>query len=460
MSENHVKKTNLVPAVCTQCGAALEVDPEQQAAVCPFCGTPFIVEKAINNYNITHVHQNNTVHIQQGKKGVIQSITDLADRQLEREQNARIRAAELDLEKQKLEMAREEKRKEARSSFWKKVLWFFGWIYCFPIPATILISRKNSIEKQKKIIYIAAAWAAYALFFLFVAISGGSDKKETAAQPQTVQPDSPDETKTDPWQEKTKQSDDYDTLEHTAVTVGDYVIDVPAWQTSDHAVFNIADSSGKTSGAFGIAQTDPISYDDTKLVNNLSKDLNSFMTADSFLDSEEVLSESVKINGIVMNHGIFHTSVKTSGSSIPAIVRIVWFVNPSDGSVIILQLREADGAPEGYKDDFTKIVQSIRQAETPPEPETSGNGMTFEEFKAYMDSYEQFFDSYCEFMKTYDSNDAAALTQYMNILSQYTDAMNALDAIDESQLTPEQDAYYTEVMLRISQKLLEAAAAQ
>ena len=38
------KKTNLVPAVCTQCGAKLEVDPDQEAAVCPYCGTPFITE--------------------------------------------------------------------------------------------------------------------------------------------------------------------------------------------------------------------------------------------------------------------------------------------------------------------------------------------------------------------------------------------------------------------------------
>jgi hypothetical protein len=35
--------------------------------------------------------------------------------------------------------------------------------------------------------------------------------------------------------------------------------------------------------------------------------------------------------------------------------------------------------------------------------------------------------------------------------------MEALDSIDESKLTPEQDNYYLQVMLRIDQKLLEAA---
>ena len=46
----------LVKAQCTNCGAALEVDDTKEAAVCPYCNTPYIVEKAINNYttNITN----------------------------------------------------------------------------------------------------------------------------------------------------------------------------------------------------------------------------------------------------------------------------------------------------------------------------------------------------------------------------------------------------------------------
>lgn len=40
-----------VAAKCTQCGAHLKVDTANEAAVCQFCNTPFITEKAINNYN-------------------------------------------------------------------------------------------------------------------------------------------------------------------------------------------------------------------------------------------------------------------------------------------------------------------------------------------------------------------------------------------------------------------------
>ena len=40
---------SLVAAKCTSCGASLTVDNSKDLAVCQFCGTPFIVEKAITN---------------------------------------------------------------------------------------------------------------------------------------------------------------------------------------------------------------------------------------------------------------------------------------------------------------------------------------------------------------------------------------------------------------------------
>lgn len=48
----------LVPAICTQCGAQIEVDNTHEAGVCKHCGTAFITEKAINQYT-TYVTNNN-----------------------------------------------------------------------------------------------------------------------------------------------------------------------------------------------------------------------------------------------------------------------------------------------------------------------------------------------------------------------------------------------------------------
>lgn len=62
----------IVAAKCPQCGANIKVDEEKDAGICEYCGTPFITEKAINNYN-TYVTNNNvynfagaTVNLQQG----------------------------------------------------------------------------------------------------------------------------------------------------------------------------------------------------------------------------------------------------------------------------------------------------------------------------------------------------------------------------------------------------------
>lgn len=49
----------LVNAKCTNCGAPLQVDNTHEAAVCQYCGSAFIVEKAIQNYNY-HITNNIT----------------------------------------------------------------------------------------------------------------------------------------------------------------------------------------------------------------------------------------------------------------------------------------------------------------------------------------------------------------------------------------------------------------
>ena len=38
----------IVPAICTQCGAAVQVNDTLDAAICPHCQTPFIIQKAID----------------------------------------------------------------------------------------------------------------------------------------------------------------------------------------------------------------------------------------------------------------------------------------------------------------------------------------------------------------------------------------------------------------------------
>lgn len=60
----------LVPAICTQCGTQIEVDNTKDAAICQYCRAPFVVEKAINNYNtyVTNTIHANNVIVQDGNR--------------------------------------------------------------------------------------------------------------------------------------------------------------------------------------------------------------------------------------------------------------------------------------------------------------------------------------------------------------------------------------------------------
>jgi len=56
----------LVEGKCTNCGANVKVDTSKDAAICIFCGSAFIVEKAINLFNTTNNIRANTDNISSG----------------------------------------------------------------------------------------------------------------------------------------------------------------------------------------------------------------------------------------------------------------------------------------------------------------------------------------------------------------------------------------------------------
>lgn len=52
-----------VSAKCTNCGGVLAVNSDKDVAICEYCQSPFIIEKAINNYNVTNTIKDSVVHI-------------------------------------------------------------------------------------------------------------------------------------------------------------------------------------------------------------------------------------------------------------------------------------------------------------------------------------------------------------------------------------------------------------
>ena len=99
------------------------------------------------------------------------------------------------------------------------------------------------------------------------------------------------------------------------------------------------------------------------------------------------------------------------------------------------------------------------EKETQQTPSQGGNNTIGidPDFKAAMDSYEQFFDEYCTFMKKYSESDdpLSMMDDYAKFMSQYAETMSKIEALEEGDMNTAEAIYYAEVMNRINKKLLE-----
>jgi len=83
------------------------------------------------------------------------------------------------------------------------------------------------------------------------------------------------------------------------------------------------------------------------------------------------------------------------------------------------------------------------------------------DFKAAMDSYEEFFDEYCEFMTKYAEADSTTqigmLGDYTELLTKYTETMEEMDNMDTDSMNDAELKYYIEVTTRIQEKLMKVS---
>ena len=157
MNENDLR-TRLVPAICTQCGARLEVDPAQDAAVCRYCNTPFVVEKAIQNYSIQNAKIEHVDTVKLDMKGTADSFFGFLGEQMSESREAR-------------REERRERREESREMN-RLFLKIFGYM-------------------------MIGMFVLAAIMFLVDTIRGGTDREESPAAPaavSTVLPAAPTDT--------------------------------------------------------------------------------------------------------------------------------------------------------------------------------------------------------------------------------------------------------------------------
>ena len=133
----------------------------------------------------------------------------------------------------------------------------------------------------------------------------------------------------------------------------------------------------------------------------------------------------------------------------------------------LLSLRTGDFALTPFTIDFGNVAGTETTApQDQPAAEASSaqsSGEVTPEFKEMMDSYEAFMNQYCDFMVKYtdatSSGDSATLlamtADYASLVQQELDWASEIDGVDESTLSPADDAYYLEVQGRVLKKLGE-----
>ncbi len=112
--------------------------------------------------------------------------------------------------------------------------------------------------------------------------------------------------------------------------------------------------------------------------------------------------------------------------------------------------------------EITTPVASI----TEPQPtesssienSTPSNGIR-PEVKDALDSYEALMNEYCTFMEKYNAspNDMTLLLEYTEYLSKYTDAMDKLNKLDNTEFNDEELKYYIKITNRVNERLLDVA---
>lgn len=204
----------LVPAICPQCGAPIEVNPDLEASVCSFCGTPFITKNAIDKFYITNnvnIHNSNdTYNVQVGKKGFAQSAFEYMGKRAEAREKASAEAREQarqaaerlaiqEAEARERARIKEEKASESHKSFWRGIGNFFLWSAFFPVMLIVLFITRASEKRQntqlishgfepKELTPIPFIWIIVGAFFFLATLGNviGEERPVTSAPPSST----------------------------------------------------------------------------------------------------------------------------------------------------------------------------------------------------------------------------------------------------------------------------------
>ena len=143
----------IVDTTCTKCGANLHIDADRKIAFCEYCGAQLLIDDEVQHLQIDNA----------------ESAGYAFEKGRQRAQN------EAQAQRYYYNQPQPAPKKKRRNMFW----WVVGWIFMFPIPLTIIVSRNKKLKTGAKIGVIAAAWIIYLL--IGISANASKDNKQAAS---------------------------------------------------------------------------------------------------------------------------------------------------------------------------------------------------------------------------------------------------------------------------------------
>ncbi|MCH4208231.1 MAG: hypothetical protein LKF50_08030 [Solobacterium sp.] len=191
---------------------------------------------------------------------------------------------------------------------------------------------------------------------------------------------------------------------------------------------------------------------ETDIYNNL---VSSFSKSDSYSDVVAYPMTGFTVDGMPAMK--FEICFSSNGMNFNTHICAIY--NADTGKIVYINLMPSDTAENDYSADYEKILNGITKTAAVVETAApAASTISESDLKAALDSYEAFIDEYVAFMKKYKASDNASgmMMDYLSYLTKLTDLETKMNALDDDEMTSEELAYYTEVMLRCSQKMLNA----
>ncbi|MBQ6236440.1 MAG: hypothetical protein IJK54_11030 [Clostridia bacterium] len=255
---------------------------------------------------------------------------------------------------------------------------------------------------------------------------------------------------------------------------GYYIFQIPSYyfeqEVEDNGVIFAASSSNTENiDTFFFLANGSVDFTKEEYNVNTSAITDYVLETFNIIDAKNLLTESVTISGI--------TGVKAKGNGSLDGTKITFLLvhlfDSSRNNIIFYLFVQNESSSNEYASDAEAIIHSMKidrsvtnapittpkatKKPTPtPKPTMQTRNGIRPEFQKAMDEYLQFFTEYCNFIKKYtQSPDVSMALQYLEFMQHYAETMEALESIDEKELSSEELKLYLDTTNKINKMLID-----